>query len=515
MALHRWVVILLATAAAACWLVRDSRAQTPERPFDLELRIDCPQQDIRCGDEIAIVFTITSKDPEPFPYTYRSYDRSGRVNEYELFAKYADGRPVPDPREQEMPVLGGGLSGEPRQLQTGSSFQTTIVLNLWARITKPGRYRVTGIYHYDIRDKGKKPLKGYSSSRDVRVRSLPIEIEVKPRSRQEMGDYVEDLTARLKSVEGGKGPEIQKEREHLAARLAYTCDTRILPTMLDLMYGDRHDNAGFQAFQAFWCYLPHTQEVKGAVLNAARIRGLGGALASVLEHVGCTDAELAEVIRRSMASNDPNIVREAVLAAQSHPADEYMPKLIAIATGSEPGGFGNRESAIYAIAYHRTDEGVAALKTLLNDPNPKIRDVTSNTIRSAYRRHPVFPEKVDEAFTKALVSLATDSAHARRFAGVWAIARTRTPDGVKAVKILLADPNAAVPLAESDLGVRTIRDLLRDSDPNVRASTRYSVERQAYHEYPGRPLRLDDFPREFQEDPGTFKQKTLNGLLKD
>jgi len=192
-----------------------------------------------------------------------------------------------------------------------------------------------------------------------------------------------------------------------------------------------------------------------------------------------------------------------------------MPKLIAIATGSEPRNVVRRGSAIYAIANHRTDEGVAALKTLLNDPNSEVRKFTSDAVRQAYRRHPVYPEKADEAFTKALVSLATDSRHVRRFSGVWAIARTRTPDGVKAVKTLLADPNADVPLVETDLGVHTIRDLLRDSDPNVREHTRYFVEQLAYHEYPGRPLRPDDFPPEFQDDPETFKQKTLNGLLKD
>jgi len=513
MALHRWITVLLAMPVVACWPVNTGKAQVHERPFNLALRIDCPQRDIRCGDEIPIVFTITSRDPEPFPYDYRTYDRSGRMDEYELVARYLDGRPVPDPREQDMSGLRGGLSSGIGQLSEGSSFQQTIALNLWARITEPGRYNVTGTYHYDVWDR--KLPKEHSSSKDVRVRSAPIQIEVKPRSRREMGNYIRDLTAKLNSLEADAGLKAMREREHLAARLAYTCDTRIIPTMLDLLYNERtFSNEDFKAVQAFRCYLPHTDEVRMAVLTAARTRGLAGGSAIVLEHLGCNEADLAGVIRLSLASKDPNTVRHAVLAAQEHSADEHMPRLITIATGTEAGDFGRRESAIYAIAYHRTDEGVATLKTLLNDPNARIRKFTADTIRYAYRRHPVYPKKVDEAFTKALVLLATDPRHIRRYSAIWAIAKSRTPDGVKVVKTLLADPNADVPLAETDLGVRTIRDLLHDSDRNVRERTKYEIE-FAYHEYPGRPLQPDDFPAEFREDPETFEQKTLNGLLKD
>jgi hypothetical protein len=132
MATHRWVAILPAIAAVACVPANAGEAGILERPYDLELRIDGRRQDIRLGDEILITFTIANNDPALFPYTDRTDDRSGRMYEYELTAKYLDGRPVPDPREREMPTIGGGLSNAPGQLEKGGSFQKTIALNLWA-----------------------------------------------------------------------------------------------------------------------------------------------------------------------------------------------------------------------------------------------------------------------------------------------------------------------------------------------------------------------------------------------
>ena len=79
----------------------------------------------------------------------------------------------------------------------------------------------------------------------------------------------------------------------------------------------------------------------------------------------------------------------------------------------------------------------------------------------------------------------------------------------------MADPNAEVPLAEIDLGVRTIREMLLDSDPNVREHTRFQVEEIAYHEFPGRALRPDDFPPEFQLTAEQRKQQIRESLLKD
>ncbi len=504
--------------ATICVYPPVAQSQMLDRPYNVELGLECNQKDIRVGDEILITFVFTNRDPNVFRYESRSYDRSGRMPEYELAAKYSDGKPVPDPREPSFPAIGGGLGGGLEPLATGASYRRTLALNLWASITEPGRYVVTGTYHYWIEDKDKKPRKNVGTSTPIRLQSLPIEIEVKPRSRKEMGKYINQLTTRLKSLERGVSAGVRHEREHLLAQLAYTCDARVLPTMIDQMCKRRDGNEAFQAFQALWCYLPHTTDVRNAVLTAARTRPMPGQWASLLEHLS-SPSEFAEIIREFLSSGDPKTVEEAIYAAQQHPADEYMPRLIAVATGTGLEALGlpkgiRREGAIGALAENRTDEGVAALKNLLNDPNEKIRKATSEVIRRVYRRYPIYPEQEDEAFTKAIVSVAMDPQDILRFRAVQFIAQTRTPAGVQAIKALLADPNANVLVAATDLGVRAIRDLLHDSDPSIRKHTRFYIEDLAYHEYPGRPLRADDFPSE-RETFEQFKQKTMEYLFKE
>jgi hypothetical protein len=43
-----------------------------------------------------------------------------------------------------------------------------------------------------------------------------------------------------------------------------------------------------------------------------------------------------------------------------------------------------RARAIYALAYNRTDAGVAALRSSREDPDPAIRKITDQAIEDAY-----------------------------------------------------------------------------------------------------------------------------------
>ena len=60
--------------------------------------------------------------------------------------------------------------------------------------------------------------------------------------------------------------------------------------------------------------------------------------------------------------------------------------------------------AIYALAANRTDEGVKALKTLLNEDDPKVREATEQALRAAYcfrgiwRGRPMKPEDFDKEY---------------------------------------------------------------------------------------------------------------------
>jgi len=82
-------------------------------------------------------------------------------------------------------------------------------------------------------------------------------------------------------------------------------------------------------------------------------------------------------------------------------SDDFTPQLIAIA--NDPGNIG-RNSAIDALAMNRTDAGVAALNTLLNDPDLKVRDWAERAIRAAYtsrdnvRGRPLKPDDFDAKY---------------------------------------------------------------------------------------------------------------------
>jgi hypothetical protein len=479
-------------------------------PYDLTLAIHCPAQDIYAGDEIPIVFTITNRDERAFEYESRSYDRSGRMPEYELAAVDATGTPVPDPRLDDPPGIGGGLSGGPVPLISGRSFDRTIALNLWSRIAKPGTYTVKGTYHCDLEDPSIS-TKDHKRVKDFSVVASPIAITVRARSDAEMGRYIKSLTQELAAL-----PQKQAEQESLVERLAYTCDKRIVPTMLGIMRKGQPNNEVFWAALAFTCYLPRDPEIKMTVVNDAKSHGLAANMQNVLERLGCDEQDFKRIIRVSLASSDPSVVAEAAIAAQEHPSDEYMPRLILIATDPNHAGLGEfagiaQARATCALANNRTDEGVAALRSLLNHPNAGIRRDAGDSIRFAYRRHPGYPQQIDQELTDLLVRATRDSNAPTWTTALSAILRTRTAGGVAAIKALAVDPNATISPADADACVQAVRDLLRAPNPRMRSETKSWIE-ALYHDFPGRPLRQDDFPDEFRGNPEAIKQSVLKLL---
>lgn len=484
--------------------------------INLTLTIHCPENDIKQGDEIPIVFTITNKGKSPYSYDDRNGDRSGRMPEYELVAKREDGTTVLDPRKRDLCTcrFGGGPS-RPERIEPGESFSKTIALNRWALINEPGGYTVTGTYY---------PSMHSPAMEQMRADSEPIGITVKPHTDKEMADYIRELSNELQKSRIPKNgwtynslSEMRRAREEVIKRLMYTCDRRIVPTLIDLMYEKHHKNDAFWAKEGFVCYLPRDLEIKKVVLEVAKKRGLVPCMQTVLEAFGCSEEEFKEIIGISLASDNLDVLGEAAGAAQEHPHDGHIPALIVIATDAnrpEPNRAFyaiERHRAIYAIAFNRTDEGVKALKGLLKDPDDDIRRTTEDAIRQAYKRHPIYPKFSDAEYTAKLVLIATDLKDPRQMSFIYEIARTRTEKGVNAIKALLEDPDRDVPIAESDEGVKTIRNLLRDPDKDIRDMTA-GIIRQVYRTYPGRPLREDDFGEEFRESFEDRKKRVLEGL---
>ena len=92
------------------------------------------------------------------------------------------------------------------------------------------------------------------------------------------------------------------------------------------------------------------------------------------------------------------------------------------------------------------------------------------------------------------------------------IYRSRTEEGVEALKILTEDPERDIVIARTNGGVKTIRALLRSQEDNISKLTS-DIVKSIYREYPGRPLRNDDFPEEFRENPEKRKKNRLEQIM--
>jgi hypothetical protein len=185
------------------------------------------------GDEIPVTFAITNAGGAPYVYFARTYDRSGRLPEFELDAFDERGVRAIDPRTTGVGsagYIGGGLAGL-ETLAPGQSFGQTIDLNLWARLDV-GRYAVRGIYHAEYR----------GSAFESPAISLDI---VRP-----------DEAARAARIDALRtawsNATDRSEKQDVLQRIAFAADERALPVLLDALH-DR--DASFWAHDALIHYL--------------------------------------------------------------------------------------------------------------------------------------------------------------------------------------------------------------------------------------------------------------------
>jgi len=494
-----WVALLLNLDAYGL------AVQNIEHP--LELTIRSVKNHLKRGDEIPIVFRITNKGQTPYEYDDRDSDRSGRMPEYVLEARRVDGEVVADPWASREEWFGGGLTRSGK-IDPGESFEKTIALNRWALLKEAGRYEVVGKYLYRVRDEQASGRSGPFQMRDVAVGSRPVEIVVGPRSSEEMGKYISSLTESLKTVEPDDVREQKRRLDSIITRLVYTCDERIAPTLIEMMYSDRRSNGAFWACHGFRFFLPRTGAVKSQILDAARQRGLGQGMQSVLEEYGCPEEVFGEVIARTFESGDEKVLTTAAYAAQDYPDDAYMDKLIKLAQDANNPA---RHTAIWAVAYNRTDDGVAAIRGFLESEDDAIRESTERAIEQAYRRHPRRPERVDSEYTTALVEIAQDANDPMCWSAVNQIVRTRTEQGLAALRAFIEDPIQPNPIMQTDHGLRALREWLQHPDSKMRDAAVASL--RSMSKVPrGRPLRTDDFGPEFQDFDARQKEAILATL---
>jgi HEAT repeat protein len=95
-----------------------------------------------------------------------------------------------------------------------------------------------------------------------------------------------------------------------------------------------------------------------------------------------TAQDVKPLLERMLASGSrsPDVLT-GISLLEHFGSDAFTAQLIGIATDSSSFA---RQSAVYALALNRTEEGLKTLKSLLNSSDPKIREVTENAIRAAY-----------------------------------------------------------------------------------------------------------------------------------
>lgn len=466
--------------------------------------ISFPKREFKQGDEILVTFEIENRGKSPFAYTYRWvgqrrcwepfpymdrwFVRSGRWDEYKLVARREDGSVVVDPR-----ATWGGFGGGPglqRTLDLGESISKTISLNEWALISQPGRYTVVGSFTNNV----------YADREEqILIHSKPARIVIKRRTYEEMGRYINKLAKRLHEAKDSE------EKRSIINKLIYTRDNRIVPALIDCEYAE---NGEYSAYEGFMYYLPLGKETKNMILRASIERGLVDTTLDALERFGCTEEELREVIAVSLGSDNPRCVLAGARAAQKHPHDSHVPRLIELAKDTDSTG---RREAIDALARNRTDGSLRVLKELLEDPNERVRSETGAAIRRAYRIFQAH-QKLDKVriysqfgSTGEVIAAARSRGSTRRWIAISELASRLDKDEIAAVSALLEDPDEDMRVLKTDERLRTIRDLLKDPDKDVVDVTTAFV-RLTRRSCLGRPLRKDDFPEIYGEVSEAYRK---------
>ncbi len=494
--------------------LRETNVALPE----LSLSIRCTNGVVKAGGEIDIEFRITNQSTNDYRYENRTYDRSGRMGEYRLVATNSSGKAVPDVFKV------GGFGGGGFQyatLKPGESFTKVIPLNTWALVKEAGRYEVVGTY--------------FSSSfgtNHVIVHSAPINVPVQPRTPQEMDAYISDMTNQIVSLSpkqmfpygpyssGSVGPTPQLDE--LLEKLAYTCNPKIVPTVLDTIYLPGH--AGFWESQAILAYVPRSDEIRKALIETAAKHGLGpnGTISYFLRDYGCTKEEMKPIIERALAPENELEWAAGAGLAQQFGDDAFTERLVAIAMTPRSNA---RRAAITALAYNRSDEGIKTLKALLDDPHEEIWTTLADAIMNAYNAYdrkdkpagkPLRPDDFTMQDLKPLIErmLTTGNQNPDVITGVSLLEQFGSDDFTSQLIGIATDTHNiawqhainALALNRTDDGVKALKSFLDSSNPKVREQAGYTI-RLAYtnrDHFRGRPLKPDDFDKQYQQ-PNTEK----------
>jgi len=252
----------------------------PDRSgYDLTLTLSAPQREYKLGDTIPILFTLKNNGkttfPETAPWSEKIPFLRGRHEweeptfEFDLQARHKDGRPCVSLSDAaiEYRRYGGGSI----RVEGGKSLSKQTMLNGHVLIGEAGTYTV------------RCRLGGFQSE--------PIEITVRPRTEKEMEEHVAGLVQGYRKSVGGGGQYQALEG------LIYARDWRAVSELLDSEYS----RGGHLNEKAFQYYLPINAETKAMLVEAAMKRGLTERIFNALVRFGCSEEEMATVIRKALA----------------------------------------------------------------------------------------------------------------------------------------------------------------------------------------------------------------------
>ena len=171
----------------------------------------------------------------------------------------------------------------------------------------------------------------------------------------------------------------RSEKQDVLQRIAFAADERASPMLLDALH-DR--DASFWAHEALIHYLPLTPPLRDRIVADMRARGMPPSGIGVPKGIGCGEDVIVSIIEASLDPARRAGWEGGALGAQQYPDNRLMAHLIAIATTD---GAPGRIQAIFAIAFNRTDEGVAALQKLIAAGPAELRRFAADAVRAAYR----------------------------------------------------------------------------------------------------------------------------------
>ncbi|MGD0413601.1 MAG: secretin N-terminal domain-containing protein, partial [Verrucomicrobiota bacterium] len=274
-----------------------------------------------------------------------------------------------------------------------------------------------------------------------------------------------------------------------------------------------HTDPGAKTFKALLTNpSPEISEALIAAIEISYNNSYSGLTSPTGKRLQLDAKDLTPLIERLLASKKPADIIKGVSLADASGDEEVTAKLVALATN--PRSI-DREGAIHALSLNRTDEGVKALKTLLNDPDPDLWAPLADAIGQGYdswpeaRRHLRTEDFGAKDMRPLMERLLASNRESDLLRGVRLAARSGGDASTPKLVELAADPGFpfrdaaihALAFNRTDEAVRELKTLLIDHDPQISKCAEEAI-RAAYTargDALGRPLRADDFDAKLQQ----------------